>query len=390
MKHIISIVVAVLFIAIAYFYQFGLPDALSSLISNEAAQTAASEGGRAAGPAGAGGGARRGGRGSTTVTLSDVVFTPYRDDYTSVGTGVAQQSVSVISEASGRITKLHFDGTELVKQGDVLIELASESERINVDIARANLSKAEDSLERYTTLHTRNSGVVADVTIKEAQSTVAVARGNLALAEETLAKKTIRAPISGRLGLSDIELGDFISNGTKIVDINNTETIMVEFELPERAIDILGLGKAVKVSTPSKKGKVYQGQITSFDSVVDTATRTVTVRAEIDNEKGELWPGMTFTTLIEEESEPMASVPALAVAWDRVGTMVWIAEEGKVHSVPVVMRKRTDETVWLEGDLKEGMKVVVDGVQKVREGASVVDANAPAESRSGKGGSTKP
>ncbi|WP_319530746.1 efflux RND transporter periplasmic adaptor subunit [uncultured Cohaesibacter sp.] len=118
---------------------------------------------------------------------------------------------------------------------------------------------------------------------------MAVARGNLSLAEVTLRDPRNSQPRStGVWGLSDLEVGDFLANGTKIVDINNTETIRVTFELPERAINILSLDKEVRAETPALRGKQFEGHIVAFDSQIDEATRTVTVRAAISNEKGQL------------------------------------------------------------------------------------------------------
>ncbi len=417
MKHFASLLAAAVLIAAVYIYQFGVPflPAAQSLVSGlmpsgssqqagrpdgagaggerargvgestgESTGEGAGESTRGAGrkPEGAGqgggSGARAAGPGgrrrpqtATYVTTAAVVFQPYSDNYSAIGTGVAQKSVSLVSEVSGQIRDVLIDGTPVVAKDDVLIQLDDTSERINVEIAEANLSKAQDSLERYQALQKVNSGVIPEVTIKEAEAAVAVARGNLALAEETLKERSIRSPIDGKLGLIDLEVGDYLSSGTRIVDINNTETILVSFELPERAISILALEMPVRAVVPSKPGQYFQGKITAFDSVIDEATRTVTVKAAIDNRDGLLWPGMTFTVLLAEVSRPLASVPAMAMTWTREGTQVWLEDKGTVRPVPVLFRKRIDDTIWVEADLDPGVRVVVDGVHKLRPGAKV-------------------
>nr|WP_321455486.1 efflux RND transporter periplasmic adaptor subunit [uncultured Cohaesibacter sp.] len=373
MKHFLSLIAAALLIISAYIYQFGLPFGLASLFAAPNNSAAKSQSGSAApnNPA------RRTGRGTgaTYVTLADITFKPYEDTFSSIGTGVAKQSVSLISEVSGQIKKIMFDGTPLVSAGDVLLQLEDTSERINVEIAQANLSKAEDSLERYSLLQSRNSGIVTATSMKEAESAAAVARGNLALAQKELEDRAIKSPISGRLGLAEWEVGDFLSNGANIVDINNTQTILVTFELPERAMNLLKLDKEVFATTPAITGKIFNGKIIAFDSTIDETTRTITVKAEIDNHDGRLWPGMTFEVLLRQTTEPLAAVPAMALAWTRDGTQVWLAENGKVRAVPVIFRYRQDDTIWIEGALKEGAKVVVEGVQKLRPGASIVAEN---------------
>ena len=371
MKHILSLIAVAVLILAAYIYQFGLPFGLSSLLGDQASQTASGQ----AGPASGSNSARRAGRASnaTYVTLADVTFKPYEDTFSSIGTGVAKQSVSLISEVSGQIKEVMFEGTPVVSAGDVLLKLEDTSERINVEIAEANLSQAEDSLERYSLLQSRNSGIVTATSMKEAESAAAVARGNLALAQKELEDRTIKSPIDGRLGLAEWEVGDFLSNGAEIVDINNTETIIVTFELPERAMNLLKLDKEVFATTPAFSGKIFNGRIIAFDSTIDEATRTITVKAEIDNGEGRLWPGMTFEVMLRQHTEPLAAVPAMALTWTRDGTQVWLAEDGKVRAVPVIFRYRQDDTIWIEGDeLKDGKKVVVEGVQKLRPGATII------------------
>ena len=370
MKHILSLIAAVLLIIAAYIYQFGMPAGISSLFSDSTGQTVSGQEGRS--PK-AKGGRRSRGSGATYVTLADVTFRPYEDTFSAIGTGVAKQSVTLVSEVSGQIKQVMFEGTPQVSSGDVLLELENTSERINVEIAQANLSQAEDTLERYTLLQSRNSGIVTATSMKEAESAVAVAQGKLALAQKELEDRTITSPIDGRLGLVEWEVGDFLSNGADIVDINNTETILVTFELPERAMNLLQLHKDVFATTPAINGKIFSGKIIAFDSTIDETTRTITVKAEIDNHDGRLWPGMTFEVMLRQTTEPLAAVPAMALTWTRDGTQVWLAEDGKVRAVPVIFRYRQDDTIWIEGDdLKEGTKVVVEGVQKLRPGASII------------------
>ncbi len=386
MKHIISILIAAVLILAAYLYQFGLPaflsssDVLTPQNSTSQGQKSSASNAPSADPSARNAkrssapGRRRRGAEATFVTLADVEVEPYEDSYSSIGTGVAQQSVTLVSEVSGQIKEVLFDGTSRVSKGDELIKLEDESQRINVEIAQAQLSKALDSLERYQSLQKRNKDVVSEVTMKEAESAVAVAQGNLALARKSLADRTIKSPINGRLGLAEIEVGDFLSSGKEIVNINNTKTILVTFELPERAVNILALNKEIRASTPSTQGKVFAGKIVAFDSQIDDVTRTVTVKAAINNDDGLLWPGMTFTVRLVEESKAMPSIPSLSLTWTRDGTFVWIAEKGKVKTVPVIIRNRQDDTIWVSGDLKQGMKVVVDGVHKLRPGASIAVA----------------
>lgn len=378
MKHLVSLAIALTLITSAYYYQFGLPSYapfthLSSVFAS--AEHSASDEKKASkakrSSSGNGSGNRRRKRGATYVTVADVVIQPYVDRFSAIGTGLAQKSVSLVAEVSGQIREVRYTGTQSVLEGDVLIQLEDESERINVEIAQANLDKAEDSLERYLTLRERNENVVSAVIIKEEEAAVAVAKGNLALAKVSLKERAIRSPLDGKLGLSDWNAGDFLSNGATIADINNIDAILVTFELPERVIDILELNKKVQVTAPAKPGQVFEGTITAFDSVIDAQTRTITVKAAIENPEGKLWPGMTLIAGLTERSEPLVAIPAMALTWSRESTRVWVVKDGLVEPRKVTFRKRWNDTIWVESDLDEGMQVVVDGVQKLRPGASV-------------------
>ena len=306
-----------------------------------------------------------------SVTLAEVDVKPYELTYSAIGSAEAIKSVSVVSGVSGQITKVHFDGTQTVAKGDILVELEAVTEQLDVDIARANFAKAEDALKRYQTLKKRNAGTVTEVAMKEQEADVSIARSTLALAEEKLHSRTIRAPIGGRLGLSDLQVGDHLATNTEIVTINNNATILVSFELPEKAIDILTEGREIEAVTPSRKGMVFKGKVTAHDSQIDTNTRTVTVRAAIDNEDGLLWPGMTFAVSIFKKSDPLASIPSMALAWTREGSQVWLAEGDRVRPMPVTFRHRRDDMIWIEGDLPQGSKIVVDGVHKLRPGFQI-------------------
>lgn len=374
MKHLVTILLAVIFIATAFIYHFDVALLVRTFLMNNqdtVSDVTQNQQAHANQPAQRQSGQRGRPTTETFVSVAPVVYQSYTDSFTAVGTGVAQQSVSLVSEVSGQIEKVFFSGTPQVSKGDILIQLNDDNERVNVQIAAAALDKAEDTLERTLTLQARNSYVVSDMTIKEVKSNAVVAEGNLALAEIALEERSIRAPIDGKLGLNEWEVGDYLFNGAKIVEINNTAKILIEFELPERAVSILQLDKPVKATTATMQGQYFDGKIIEFDSVVDEITRTITIKAEIDNPKNELWPGMTFTVDLRETYKPFASVPAMAMVWTKAGTHIWVMNQGRVQPVPVIFHYRHNDTVWVSGALQEGARVVVDGVHKLRPGLKV-------------------
>lgn len=129
--------------------------------------------------------------------------------------------------------------------------------------------------------------------------------------------------------------------------------------------------------TASLPGRVFEGIVEGFERQIDSTTRTIKVRAMVDNAEGLMLPGMIFNVVLSRENAPLPSVPAVALTWSREGASVWVVEDGKAQTVSAAIRHRANDTVWLEADLKPGQQVVVEGVQKLREGAAVVTGGEP-------------
>jgi RND family efflux transporter MFP subunit len=116
---------------------------------------------------------------------------------------------------------------------------------------------------------------------------------------------------------------------------------------------------------------VFEGEIVSFDSRIDSLTRSVTVKARIANPDKALWPGMTFTVRLMQESAPLPALPSTAITWSRTGSSIWIDDGGVAKKVPVTILFRRNDTVWIDAKIAEGTMVVTEGAQKLREGARI-------------------
>jgi RND family efflux transporter MFP subunit len=301
----------------------------------------------------------------------EVTVTPFSEVLTAIGTSRALRSIVVTSDVAGEIAESHLEANRLVSAGDLLVRLTSDLEEIEVTIAETELASARQTLERYTTLDSASRGAVAGMTLQDAETAVALAEANLAKARQALGRLTVTAPIAGRLGLPDLLVGGRIAAGAEIVTIDDTSRIIVSFEMPERAIDVLEVGRDVQATTPAFAGRVLKAAITAFDSRIDETTRTVTVEAEIDNAEGRLWPGMSFSVQVPNESAPLPQVTATALVWTADGAQVWAVRDGAATAVPVTVRMRQDESVWVEGDLRAGEWIVADGSARLREGAPI-------------------
>lgn len=389
MRKILTLVVAVAILAAAYAVTFGLPTPVAAMIGGNQtdSENAASntETGRSAPPENAARGPRGGGGGgkATTVVTTALTLQPYESTLNAIGTAKAIRSIDVASNASGTVTEADLAANREVAVGDVLLRLDARTQALNLEIAQANLKQANDTVIRYERIRANANSTITEVTLAEARIQQSLAEAAVGLAQVALDDRTIRAPIAGRLGLSDIEVGSLLTANSVISTIDQANILVVEFELPERAIGLLERAKTVLVSTASFRGRVFEGDIVSFDSRIDSVTRSVTVKAQISNPDNLLWPGMTFAVRLIQESEPMPALPSTAVAWSRTGSNVWVDVDGTAQQVPVTILFRRDETVWVSAEIEEGTMVVTEGAQKLRQGALITTPGAKKPERAG-------
>ena len=372
MKNLIVALVSIGVLAGAYGIAFGVPAQVAQIWGGAQAEDAAPGGAATEGRP-----RRPGGRGgATTVVLSPLEERSYTLVLRTIGSAVSLQNADVIATEAGEVVETALRANADVEKGDILVQLDDRSQRLSLEIAEANRDQAQATVTRYAGLRGNGSAVVTDVALAEAEVALRLAEANVGLAEVALADRTVRAPISGRLGLSDVHVGDRLSTGDLIVTVDDSTTLLAEFEVPERAIRLLAEGKPVFVSTPTYAGRVFEGVITSFDSRLDSVTRTATVQAEIENADRMLLSGMTFAVRMTEDTDPMPVVPSTAITWDRSGAGIWIAEEGITRRVPVTIRYRDGDQVWIDTDAPLGVQVVTEGAAKLREGAQVATAQS--------------
>ena len=332
-----------------------------------------------------GGGEGRRGRRIVTdvaVTTTTVTLSPPRTFVRSIGTGKAARAVSVTAEVAGMVEAVHFAPNASVEKGAQLISLEREAQEITLRSAQANYEQQQATFDRLDTLAKRNSSAVSSAQVEEAKAALAVADANRAAAQFEVDRRIIDAPFAGTVGLTDVEVGDYLALGAEVVDIYDTSQLLVEFEVSETAASSVRIGLPLELVTPSLIGRVFTGRVEAYDAAINAATRTLRVRATVENTDRVLLPGMTFSVNFSSISSPLPVVPAVAISWSGEGAAVWrIGEDNLPERVPLVIRRRDGDDVWIEADLKEGDRIVLDGILKVRPGVPVVDLNAPREPR---------
>lgn len=300
-----------------------------------------------------------------------------------VGSVVAFQGTTISTEAEGVVREIQFDAGALVKEGDVLVEL-------DIDVEKAQLRSAEAAAELARLSFDRAKQLHANRTISQAEYDTADANSKQAKAQlenlrAVIAKKTIRAPFAGRLGIRRISVGQFLNKGSPVVSLQSLDPVYVEFSLPQQRVGDIAQGLKVLVSTDAYKDKQFEGEITSFNSDVDAATRSVRVQATLRNVDGRLRPGMFVSVeMILSRAVSVLLIPASSVLPAPYGDSIFLIEEGQAPdgSKSLVARqqfvrlgeRRGDFVVVTDG-VKVGDKVVSTAPFRLRPETPVVIDN---------------
>lgn len=296
----------------------------------------------------------------------------------------AVQGADLSTESTGVVTKIHFENGAEVQKGQLLLELDAESEQANLRSAEAEQDLARTVYERTQRLRANSTVPQSELDAAESQL-----RKMTALVEQlraNISKKQIVAPFSGRLGIREVNLGQFVDHGDRIVSLQSLDPIFADFLLPQQLIAGLRPGKAVRLITDVYPDRVFEGQLTAINSEIDRVTRNIRLQATLDNHDGALRPGMFARVILTlGEPEDVVSVPASALLRAPYGDSVFVVVEktGEDGGKSLVAEQRFVRTGRSQGDfvavtegVKAGETVVSAGVFKLRNGQPVTVNNA--------------
>ena len=320
-----------------------------------------------AGGQGQGQGNRRGGGNQAIlVATQPVTIGVVNDRLSAIGDGEAIEAVTVMPQASGTLAEILVSSGQKVTRGDVIARLDSEEQVILRDQAAVALRSAKEKAESYRNLQSFSRLDVLDAQIAEEQAQL-----QLTTAELNLKRRDIVAPIDGVIGIVGVNVGDNVTNTTAIVSLDNRSQLLVDFWAPERFVAAVRPGMPVEARSVSRPGQVFNGVVEAVDSRVDQASRTIRIRAKIDNPDDVLRAGMSFAVSMRFPGDRYAAVNPLAVQWDGEGSFVWQIADNKSVKTRVTIIQRNSDQILVEASLKEGDVVAVEGLQRVREGGAI-------------------
>ncbi len=306
--------------------------------------------------------------GATPVAAYEVGLQEFSDVVEALGTARANETVTVTARVSDTISRVNFDSGQMVSAGDILVELTDNEEAAGLAEARATLREARRELERVEGLIDR--GIAPRQRLDEANAAVERAQARVSSLEAQLADRIVRAPFAGVVGLRQVSVGSLVRPGDPIITLDDTSTIKLDFSVPERFLAALEPGLEIAARTSAYPDEVFAGEIAQIDSRIDPVTRTVTVRAEIDNAEGHLRPGQLMTVEIRRDTRMSPAIPGSAITRYLDDSFVFVIEAQDGQSV---VRQQTISLGIREGNLVEvtagvsaGDLIVAEGVHRIR------------------------
>jgi len=321
-----------------------------------------------------------------TITTTVVRSETWETSLTAVGSLTAVQGVTIAAELPGKVARIDFSPGAAVKKGALLIgqDVASEQAQLPGLEAQAKLARTE--LERAAKM--LKEKIISQADYDKAVATYEQAQSQVNGIRTTIAKKTIRAPFSGRLGIRQVNLGQMLHEGDPVVTLQALNPIFVDFTLPQQQLAKLRTGLAVRVTCDALPGLTVNGRITAINPLVDAETRNIQVQATAVNQAEMLRPGMFVNVAVAlPVSQSVLSIPATSVLYAPYGDSVFLVQDDKehkggkkLHQEFVRLGEKRGDFVAVTSGLKGGETIVTTGVFKLRNGQSVVVDNkhAPA------------
>ncbi len=319
-----------------------------------------------------------------TVTTTTADFQSWQPQLNAVGSLRAVRGVDMTTEIAGVVRSLHFKSGDNIQEGQLLVQL-------NADSDVAQLRALEAAAELAATVYQRDQAqyavqAISKATLDSAAADLKSKKAQVDQQAALVAKKAIRAPFAGWLGISTVNPGQYMNPGDKIVTLQSIDPIYVDFSLPQQQLSRITIGQKVTAVTDTYPGQIFTGKTNAIDPKVDSNTRNVQIEAVVGNPKRELLPGMFASVNIDAGGvQRYLTLPQTAVSFNPYGATVYIVQEtGKsADGKPILTAKqsfvntgatRGDQVAILSG-VKAGDIVVTSGQLKLKNGAEIIINN---------------
>ena len=305
------------------------------------------------------------------VSVTTVVAekTPYKDIVEALGNVRANEQVHITSQSSDVVEQVSFVDGQLVEKGQLLVQLNNVEEAAKVKEFEANLAESVSQLNRFQDLLTKKATSKSQVEEQEAKTKAISAQ--LLSARAKLNERRIVAPFDGIIGFREISVGAFITSGDVITTLDDIATVKVDFSVSEQFFTTIKIDQKIYAKSRAYPEIAFIGRISSVDPRIDMDTRTVRVRAEIENTDLKLRPGMLLTIEVERHIDHVLQLPESAIIPIQDKQFVFVVEQDKAVRKSVKTGRRKPGLVEIIDGLNMGEHVVIEGALKLRDGSQV-------------------
>ncbi len=305
----------------------------------------------------------------------------WQDTLTAIGSIDPQNGVTLASEVAGTVAEIAVADGSVVAKGDLLLRLDTSSEEAQLRSAEAQTELSRLNADRTRTLRADNT--VSQSELDQAEASFKQNQANADVIRAAIEKKTIRAPFDGRLGIWQVNVGASVDARRSLVSLQSLTPVYADFSLPQQSLAQLKTGSPVQVTCDAYPGRTFDGTLTAINPDLDAATRSVALRATLENADQLLRPGMFVSVaVVLPQAQPVLAVPATAILSAPFGDSVYVIEPSTNAAGGLVVRQQFVRTGQSHGDfvsvltgLKSGDRVVSAGIFKLRNGAPVTVNN---------------
>ncbi len=313
-----------------------------------------------------------------TVSTATAATTTWQSQVQAVGTLRAVRGADLSPQASGVVDEIKFDSGNEVPAGKLLLRLKPNDDFAKLQQLQAAAELADQNYKRDQEQFAAQA--ISQSTLDSDVSTLKSARAQVAAQQALIEEKIVKAPFAGRLGIRQVDLGQYLNAGTTVVTLQALDPILVDFYLPQQALEHIKIGQATTATVDTYPGVNFVGAIESINSKVDTASRNVQVRASFHNADRRLVPGMFAKIAVEAGAATrQVTLPQTTITYNPYGDTVYIVQhDGNRNTVlqrfVTLGATRGDQVAILSG-VNEGDVVVSAGQMKLRNGATVTINN---------------
>ena len=300
-----------------------------------------------------------------------------------IGSAAAVQGVVVRADLAGTVDRITFDSGRAVQRGEVLVQLDTRQERAQLAAVEAQRDLARQNFDRMQGLLKEN--VISRAEFDSATADNRQTEARVGEIRAAIDRKTIRAPFSGILGIRQVNLGQYLSSGDPIVQLQSLNPIYVNFDVPQQATQHVRIGREVRITSEDAAGMAFTGRVTAIDSIVNEGTRNIRMQATLANPEGKLRPGMFVETeVVLGGGRSVVPLPASAISYAPYGDSVFIVSNMKsprgeqyrgVRQQFVKVEGARGDQVGVVSGVNPGDEIVTSGVFKLRNAAAVLVNN---------------